>query len=461
MGAGGVYSLDPKEVPQVETAYRKIHTKFPVPEAIPILEELRGAEPRSMEGQPPVVWDRAEGFQVYDAWGNKGLDFSSGVLVTNAGHGRKEIIDAVVAQAQHGLLHNYCFPNSVRGKLAARLVELAPESMTRAFLLSTGSEATECAVKLSRTWGQKVGGPTKNVMVSFDYGFHGRTLGAQLIGGIPALKTWIGQTDPRFVQAPYPDGYRTTDVRFDLFEESLAKAAVSPDQVCGVITETFQGGTAAFMPVEYARQLRQWCDAHNVVMICDEVQAAFGRAGTFWGFEHYGIVPDLMCLGKGISSSLPISAVVGREDLVNLYPPGSMTSTHSGNPICCAAALASIDLIVKEDLAGNAARVGEVLRDRLDALRQRYPERIGCINSHGLVAAIQCVKSRRWPSPDAEIAGEIITRCIESGLLMFAPVGLAGSSIKIAPPLCITAEAVEEGVAVLADCFEAVLGKGA
>ena len=189
--AGKTFDLTPREVPRVETAHRRIVTRLPAPESLPILERLRANEPVSMTGQPPVVWDRAEGFYVYDAWGNQWIDFSSGVLVTNAGHGREEIRQAIRRQVDKGLLHTYCFPNEPRAELAERLVKYAPDPLAKAFILTTGSETTECAIKLARTYATRKHGWRKTVMVTFERAFHGRTMGAQLAGGIPALKNWL------------------------------------------------------------------------------------------------------------------------------------------------------------------------------------------------------------------------------------------------------------------------------
>ncbi len=456
--AGRQYSLTPKEVPTVETEYRRIVTKIPVPESLPILEELRTYEPVSMTGQPLVVWDRADGFQVYDKWGNMWLDFSSGVLVTSAGHGRKELIDAIVSQAQHGLLHNYCFPSEMRARLAKRLVELGPEKLTKAFILTTGSETTECAIKLAKTYGRGVGGPEKNVIVTFENAFHGRTLAAQLAGGIPALKEWINPKDPSFVQVPFPDGYHCKDTSFDYFLAGLAEKGVKPSQVAAVMIETYQGGGASFAPTEYVQALAEWCKKHDVVLIFDEVQAGFGRTGAFWGWEHYGVVPDLVCLGKGITSSLPLSAVLGRADLMDQFPPGSMTSTHTGNPICCAAALASLDLIEKENLVERCAAVGQVMQDELDKVMAKHPEVIGARHGKGLVAGLH-MRKPGTNEPDGDLAFAVVARCIEKGLLLFSPVGVNGSTIKIAPPLVITEEAVREGVAVIEQCLEEALAE--
>jgi len=264
-----------------------------------------------------------------------------------------------------------------------------------------------------------------------------------------ALRGYFGWLLPeQFVQVRFPDGFRTEDTSFELFEQTLGEKGVDPDQVCGVITETYQGGGASFAPTEYIQNLAGWCEKHDVLLIFDEIQAGFGRTGTFWGFEHYGIVPDLVTLGKAISSSLPLSAVLGRSDVMDLYGPAEMTSTHTGNPVCCAAALASIGVIEKEDLVGNARVVGELLQSELDGLKEKYPDVIGARHGRGLVAGLHMVKPGS-KEPDGDLAFRIVGKCYQKGLLMFAPVGFGGATVKIAPPLVIDKEAVLEGVAVL------------
>ena len=453
------FTLVPKRVSKVETRYRRIVTDLPVPESLPILERLYQYEPVAMRGQPPVVWNRAEGFQVYDAWGNQWIDWSSGVLITNAGHGRQEIADAISRQAQSHLLTTYCFPSEIRSRLVEKLASILPEPLKKVFLLTTGSETVECAVKLCRTYGVKIGGRSKHVIVSYDKAFHGRTLGSQQAGGIPGLKEWIINLDPGFVQVPFPDGYRTADVSFDLFERSLREAGIEPQTVAGVMLETYQGGSAAFAPPAYMQALRRWCDGHKALLVCDEVQAGFGRTGTMWGFEHYGIVPDLVLFGKGISSSLPLSAVAGRPDVMDLHPAGSMTSTHTGNPICCAAALASIDLVMAENLAENSRKVGALMHQKLNALAAKLPQ-IGCVAGKGLVAGVACVLPGT-SNPDAELAFEVVRHSLEKGVLMFSPVGLGGGTVKISPPLVITEEAILESVAVLEEAFAEALSQHA
>jgi 4-aminobutyrate aminotransferase/diaminobutyrate-pyruvate transaminase/4-aminobutyrate aminotransferase/(S)-3-amino-2-methylpropionate transaminase len=221
--------------------------------------------------------------------------------------------------------------------------------------------------------------------------------------------------------------------------------------------ETYQGVGPDFAPVEYVRELAAWCKQHKVVLTFDEVQAGFGRTGKFWAFEHYGVIPDLICCGKGISSSLPLSAVIGRAEIMDQFPPGSMTSTHSGNPVCCAAALANIRKIIQENLTGNAARLEPLLLDGLQHIQRKHPDFIGHVTARGLVGGLQTVKApRKEPNPD--LAHAIIERCFHKGLLFFAPVGAWGQTVKIAPPLTIPEEALQEGLAVLAEAVDEAVG---
>ncbi|MHA1338883.1 MAG: aspartate aminotransferase family protein [Promethearchaeota archaeon] len=445
MGNEVEYPLIPLPVQKIETKNRRICTPIPVPESIPILKQLQEVEPRSMRGQPLILWDRAEGCHIYDKWGNKWLDLSSGVLVANAGHGRKEIINAINKQASHGLLHNYVFPSEIRLKCIQKIIEFCPNYFDKVFLLTTGSETTECALKLARTYGHLKGGKSKNVFVTFQNAFHGRTLGAQMMGGIPKLKEWIINHDPEIVQVPFPDGFYNEDVSFEVFEDALSNLGIFPEDVCGVMTETYQGGGADFMPKEYAQQLRKWCNEAGALLIFDEVQAGFGRTGKKFGFMHYEVEPDLICAGKGISSGLPLSAVIGKKEIMDLYPPGSMTSTHSGNPICCASVIANIEIIERENLVENAAKMGEIMHKRLQEIVAKYPI-AGVAHGKGLVAGVQIVKpNSKIPDPDKAFL--ICKSLVENGVMVFSPVGK--STIKICPPLCINEEQILEAMDVL------------
>ena len=452
------FAILPKKTKRIKTKFRKIVTDIPAPKSIPILEALRSAEPMSMTGQPPVVWDRAKGFQVWDRWGNSWIDWSSGVLVASVGHGCKEVVTSVKQALLKPLLHNYCFPNEYRSKLVTKIVGLAPEGLNKCFLLTTGAEGVECIIKVSRAYGQKMGGPNKNVIVTFNGDFHGRTMGSQLAGGSPSLKEWIGPTADRgFVQVDLPGDIRTKDNSFESFVKSLESKGATANKICLVLPETYQGGSAAFMPIDFVKKLRAWTSANKIVLGFDEVQAGFGRCGTLWGFEHYDVVPDIFCLGKGISSSLPLSAVVGKEELMNLFAPNSMTSTHTGNPICCAAALASINVVLKQKLAQKASKMGEVLHAGLNRIRERFPKNIAAVQGRGMVAGVHMVKPDTDMEPDGDAAFSIVERSMEKGLLMFAPVGLGGATVKISPPLVTPREAISEGLAVFKEAVCEVL----
>ncbi len=452
------YNHIPRDVGRVSTEFRRIGTKIPVPESLAILEALATREPRSMLGQPPIVWDRAEGIQVYDAWGNMWLDWSSGVLIANVGHGRKEIRDALREVLDRPLLATYVFAHAQRAELTGVLQALAPKKAEyRVFLMSTGSEATENAIKLARTYGVAKGGTRKHVIIGFDNAFHGRTLGAQLAGGSAAQKAWIVRTDVGFVQTPFPDGYRNPRLDFGQFSETLRQHNLTGAEVAGVIAESYQGGGPYFFPDQYARELEAWCRANDVVLIMDEVQSGFGRTGKMFAYEHYGIQPDLICCGKGISSSLPISAVIGRADVMDLYAPGSMTSTHSGSPLPVAAAIANLKILQGERLAERAAALDVPLREGLRAIQARHSDQIGAVLARGLVAGMQIVKAGT-KEPDGEAALAICETCFQKGLLLFAPVGAGGGCVKIAPPLITTREALDEGLAVLGEACGGVLG---
>ena len=438
------FSLEPKIVPEVETPYRRIKTKIPVPESIPFLKKLWSSEPRSMHCEPPIIWKKAEGLQVFDPYGNKWLDWSCGVLVTGAGHRHPKIIKALKDYLNSGgPLATYIFANEPRAALVEKLLSLVPKELDRVFLLTTGSEAVEVALKLARTAGIRQN-PKKRYVVSFEGAFHGRTYASQLAGGGLGGGEWV-DPNPYFIQAPFPGSIDTKDKSFSLFEKSLKNSGVNPEEVAGVIAETFQGREARLMPTDYAVALREWCTRYQAALIFDEVQAGFGRTGKMFGFQHYGVAPDIFVCGKGISSSLPLSAVIGKSVYLDLYGPGEMTSTHTGSPLPSIAALASIEAIITENLIENAAKVGAYLKAELDKITVSYRERIevgGC----GLIYGMLFFKDRQTLAPDPETAFRFCEEAVRAGNLFFAPVGKGRGAIKFAPPLSITPEAIDDGL---------------
>jgi len=438
----------------IKTRYRTIISEIPHPGSLALIEELGSIEPRSMHGFGPVVWDHAEGFQVYDGFGNKWIDFTSSVVLTNAGHSNGRIGEMIRRQLSTHLWHAYCNPSQTRLDTLKALKGILPEYLDKILLLSTGSEAVECAIKLARMYGQTIS-KNKFRILSYYNSFHGRTMAAQSAGGFGDQQEWMVKKPEGFHHIPFPECWRCPwgKPRYDNCGhecwtrtlQQLKEQGIAEDEISAVVTETFQGPTVAFMPNDYVLAVRQWALEHRVLLIFDEIQAGFGRTGRWFGFEHYGIECDLVCLGKGISSSLPMSAVAGRAGIMDLPSHGHMSSTHSGNPLCCAATLGNIQAIKEQRLLENCASLGHVISDRLRRLWNSFPGRIASVNGKGLVWAI-CLVDPCTGALDVRLAEQITTRCMQLGLLMLQT---GRGTLKIAPPLCINEEAVLEGIDVI------------
>lgn len=415
-----------------------------------LFDQLDLIEPRSMHGQPKVVWHSAQGCFVYDRQGNKFLDFTSGVLVANAGHNHPAVNSAIKKVVDRGLLTSYIFVNEERIKLIKKILEHTPHDMEQVLLFCSGSEAIEASIKLSRAWAIKNYGQSKRIVLSFQGNFHGRTLGSQLAGGIPALKDWIIDLDKNFIQLPYPNPNELYAQDFNNFLNELNEYGINyKEQISCVLFETYQGGSVKFAPIDFMQQLRNWCDKNDIKLIMDEVQAGFGRTGKWWGFEHYNIEPDIIVCGKGISSSLPISAVIGSRDIMDQFPPGALSTTHSGNPVCCAAAAANIEVIENDNLAENARTMGDFMLAALNTLIKDYTHEIEGVYGQGLVAGIH------FKTP--ETAQNVVDACIKKGLMLFNPVGPKGSTLKINPPLCIDEKTLNEGMIILERALKEII----
>jgi len=446
----------------IETQHRRIVSGIPHPDSLPLIEELRQLEPRSMSGFSPVVWDRAEGFNVYDAYGNTWIDFTSAVVLANAGHANPSIGDAIRGQLDAGLWHNYCNPSVIRLRTVKAILEITPSYLDKVFLLTTGSEAVECAIKLMRLHGRTIH-PDKIGILSFLTAFHGRTMASQMAGGYLDQQAWMGAKPPGFYHIPFPECARCPWGKREYRDcgeeclrrglEALAAQGAAPERIAGVITETFQGPTVAFMPLDYVRALRRWAGEQRALLTFDEIQAGFGRTGKWFGFEHYGVEADLVCLGKGMTSCLPMSAVAGRGKILDLAEHGEMSSTHTGNPLCCAATIANITALKEDRLVDNAARLGNVVREKLNQLKAKFPHHVGTINGMGLVWAVYLVDPET-KKLDIELAKCVTIRCMELGLLLLST---GRGTLKIAPPLCITEEAFVEGIEAISQAMQELL----
>ena len=440
---------------RVETRYRRIVSVIPHPASRVVIDELCKFEPRSMSSFSPVVWDRAEGFQVWDAHGNKWLDFTSAIILTNAGHAHPKIGQAIRDQLDRHLFYHYCNPSEARLRTVKAIHGILPPYLDKIFLLSTGSEAVEAAIKLMRIHGQGIA-PNKIHVLSYYGAFHGRTMAAQMAGGFAEQQEWMGEAPPGFHHIPFPDcafcpwgKQEYQNCGEECLQRSLGQLSeqgVQDDLFAGIITETFPGPTVAFMPNDYVEALRQWASQHQALLVFDEVQAGFGRTGKWFGFEHYGIEADLICMGKGVTSSLPMSAVAGRAAIMDLPAHGEMSSTHTGNPLCGAATIANIEVIRDEGLVANAAALEPVVRETLVGLRRRFPGHLGTSNGRGLAWGVYVLDPASGGlNPD--LATAVIKRCLQLGLMLL-PTGERGT-LKISPPLCITRDALSEGIDVI------------
>src|SRR5258708_813931 len=398
-----------------------VRTEIPGPKSREYLAISQQYEPRSMSEQVPIVWDHANGALVTDVDGNVFIDFTSGVLVTNIGHSHPDHVAALQEQAGQ-LLNSYDFVTPWRARLAQKLVEITPPSLDRAFILTTGSEATEAAIKMARF------ATGRHEIIAFHGAFHGRTFGAMAAGGKSGVKKGFGPALPGFIHAPFPYCYRcplgSTPDHCKLHKTEYLDWLLETESVgdvAALITEPYQGGSGSIMaPAGWLKKVFEWCQAHDIIFILDEVQSSFGRTGTMFAFEQEGFVPNLVCLGKGIGSGVPVSAVVGEARIMDKLETGSMSSTNGGNPLSCRGALTAIEIIEREKLPERAMKLGSIMQDRLTALQNRSGI-LGDVRGQGLVWGLELVKDKRSRAPAPELTKALIESACRKGLLMIAP----------------------------------------
>ena len=453
--AGHGFSHTPQTVPTVETRFRKIITKIPVPESVPLLDKMYEIESSSMHGQMPVIWDKAEDFQVSDRWGNTWIDFSSTIFVTNAGHGNKKIIEALRRVLDKPLLHTYTYANEERINYIEYLIKNTPAQFEKAFLLSAGTEATECALKLMRLHGDRKG-KNSNGIICFEGNWHGRTLGAQMMGYNQAQKEWIGYHDPAIFHLPFPYPWRKEAVDdpesyfFNNLKKLCADKGLDPkNDIAGIMLETFQGWGAVFYPKEFVKAVVKFAHENDILVAFDEMQAGFGRTGKLFGYMHYEVEPDILCLGKGAASSLPLSIVLGSSEVMDLPDIGSMSSTHSANPMVCAAGKANLESLLDDKLIENSEKLGVDFHDQLAKIKEKFPNQISSIQGVGLLAAV--IFHDENGNPLSSLCDKVAELCMQRGLIV---VHTGRESIKMAPPLSISKDALTEGIEVFSSAIE-------
>jgi len=412
------------------------------------LELARRFEPGCMNWQAPVVWDHGQGAEIWDVDGKHYYDWTSGVLVTNAGHAHPRLAEALAKQASR-LLNTFDFPTPERLTLAQRLIELMPAGLTKVIFMTTGAEALDAALRLARRY-------TGNFeVVAFWGGFHGRSYGPMSVTGIAKIRHHFGPTVPGTILAPYPYCYRCpfekAHPECELFCLDFLDKVVEVESsgfLAGLVVEPYQG-TAGFIfpPPGYLKKLEEWAKKKKLVFILDEVQSSYGRTGRMWALEHENLQPDILCLGKGIGSGAPLAAVVSRSEIFACLGPGEMSSTMGGNPLSCAGALAVLEIMAEERLVEKAAMNGEYLKNRLLHLQNKFPF-IGDVRGMGLVYGIEFVKDRKTKEPAPELAQQIVLKCVANGL-MCGKLGIHGNVMRVAPPLVITREQIDASTTIL------------
>jgi 4-aminobutyrate aminotransferase/(S)-3-amino-2-methylpropionate transaminase len=414
--------------------------------------------PRGVTTAHPLVADHALGSEVWDSSGRRYVDFVGGIGVMNVGHNHPRVMAAVRDQLDH-VTHTafqvVMYESYLR--LAQRLCEVAPgEGAKKAIFFSTGAEAVENAVKIARA---ATGRPA---IISFTGGFHGRTLLAlSLTGSVNPYKQNFGPYAAEIYQTPFPYEYRGWSSEQALAAlDNLFESAVSPERVAAIIIEPVLGeGGFVPAPLDFLRALRELTTRHGILLIVDEIQTGFGRTGKFWAIEHSGVTPDLVTMAKSLAAGFPLSAVVGRADVMDAPAPGGLGGTYAGNPVACAAGLAVLDVMRDERLPERAARIGSVVEERMRSWAAEH-EMVGDVRVMGAMAGMELVRDRKSKSPADTETARILGAARERGLLLLRS-GSHHNVIRTLMPLTIPDDQLMEGLDILGEALAEVAGVSA
>jgi 4-aminobutyrate aminotransferase len=428
-------------------------TDLPGPKAKALTERDQKVTSPSYTRDYPLVMQSGIGSVVVDPDGNKFLDMAAGIAVTASGHSHPYVVEAIIEQAQR-FIHmsgtDFFYQSQI--ELAERLAKLAPMSgKNRVFFTNSGAEALEAAFKLVRhhTGRQHV--------LAFWGAFHGRTYGAMSLTGSKAIqRKRFGPMVPGVQHVTYPNTFRPGGhvspdkvVDFTFHEiERLFTRKVDPSVLAAIFVEPIQGeGGYIVPPDDFFPRLRELCDKHGILLVCDEVQAGMGRTGKMWACQHYGVEPDIITSAKGIASGMPLGAMIAKESVMD-WPYGAHASTFGGNPIACAASLATIDLL-EAGLIDNAAKVGDHLQTKLRELQGRFPS-IGDVRGKGLMVVAEFVKTDGGNAPDPDLRNKIVMACFDKGLLVL---GCGESGIRFSPALTVSAEQIDTAVKLMGEAI--------
>src|SRR5579863_2825204 len=408
---------------------------------------------RGVSSTMNVFAAKADGAVIEDVDGNRYFDFAGGIGVMNIGHARPEVTQAIAEQAAK--FTHTCFSVMMYEPyvtLAERIVNLAPGDFPKkAIFFNSGAEAIENAVKIAR---YATGRPA---IITFDYAFHGRTLMAMtMTSKVKPYKDRFGPFAPEFYHAPFPYDYRLNMTPSEASEYCIAQlehmftGEVAPEQVAAIVIEPVQGeGGFVVAPPGFLTSLKTLCEKYGILFIADEIQTGFCRTGQMFAVQHDGVAPDLMVIAKSMGAGMPISGVVGRAEIMDAPPPGTLGGTYSGNPVACAAALAVLDIYQKEDLAARSRAIGRVVTERFLHFQQRFAF-IGDVRGLGGMAAMELVKDRTTKEPDSHAASDILAAAHHRGLVLIKA-GMYDNVIRILVPLCVTDDQLQQGLDILED----------
>lgn len=430
---------------------------LPGPKARALIERDRAVVSPSYGRDYPFVMGRGRGAEVWDVDGNRFVDFASGIAVCSTGHSHPDVVSAIKSAADRFLHISSDYWHEGQVELAEAIAALDPVSGPAiSFFANSGTEAVEAALKLAR----QVSGRSR--FIGFLGAFHGRTMGSlAFTASKHTQQRGYFPTMPGVVHVPFPNPYRPLFAGDDqgqaviAYIEQLMERNLPASEVAAILVEPIQGeGGYVVPPPGFLAKLRALCDQHGIYLIFDEVQSGIGRTGKMFAWQHSGVRPDILTLAKGLGSGMPIGLMVGARKIMEKWPPGSHANTYGGNPVCCAAALATLKL-VSGGYTENARLMGERAVQRLKKFAQEFPV-IGDVRGAGLMIGMEFVKDRVSKAPAKEFATRLVTRAFANGLLLLE---CGASGLRIIPPLMIDAPVLDEGLDKLHQSFQEALAE--
>ena len=439
-----------------------LKTDIPGPKSLALVARREASTPRGAAKLTPLAFTHAQGAAITDIDGNTLLDFAGGIGMLAVGHNHPRVVAAIKAQADD-LIHPCAIVGSYEPyvALAEKLTEIVPISgVKKAILLNSGAEAVETAVKIARAHTGRAG------IVVFEGAYHGRTnLTLAMTSKYGLFKKGFGPFAPEVYRLPFPNVYRrpqgmSEDAFLDYAVgelEHAMTAQIDPSAIAAFVLEPVQG-EGGFVPIpgRFYRRIRELCDAHGIVLVADEIQCGMGRTGKLFASEHYGIEPDLITTAKSLAAGMPISAVVGKAEIMDAPHPGGLGGTYSGNPLACAAALAAVDIISDPDFLARATELGEQLETHLKAFQREFPA-IADVRGLGPMLALEFAQGGQ---PDPEMTAKVIGEALKRGLIVLRA-GLYSNCLRFLPPLNLTDDELIEGMNVLHEALAAVFTKEA